>query len=76
MKNKRIDLPKECIVIYKPTGQYMGYNKEGNYVYPVNYDYHIFPAKHRARSAVNTAIEMRKAEGVERPQDDYEIIEV
>lgn len=70
------DLPKECVVMYKPTGQYMAYDPKGNYVYRSgNGKHHVFPAKHRARSAISVTIEMRKAEGELRPQDDYEIIE-
>lgn len=77
MPEKRAEhLPIECAVMFKPSGQLLDYDKEGNFVFPNGDKYHVFPAKMRARSAVNTAIEMRKAEGVERPQDDYEIIEV
>lgn len=71
-----IDLPKSCAVIYKPTGQYMAYDEETNSLYVSRYDeYHIFPAKLRARSAISVTIEMEKLRGKTRPQDDYEIIE-
>lgn len=68
------DPPKECVVMYKPNGQYMDYDEETNSLY-FDKGYHVFPAKHRARSAISVTIEMRKAEGELRPQDDYEIIE-
>lgn len=70
------DLPKECVVMYKPTGELMAYDPKGNYVYRSgNGKYHVFPAKHRARSALSVTIEMEKSKENPRPQDDYEIIE-
>lgn len=55
----------------------MAYDPETNslYVRPDG-EYHVFPSKLRARSATSVTIEMLKGEGVARPQDDFEILEV
>lgn len=70
------ELSKECIVVYKPTGQYMAYDEATNTVFPNPQGiYHIFPSKLRAKSAIHVTAELDRQEGADEPWEDYEIIE-